>query len=173
MCAFPLHLWTLLLAFRDLSWLTDRTNAWDAVGVASYGLVFALIESVTIFLVLVLLGFLVSKQWGQNRRIALLTILALIVSLWAMVSQLFFLLGISPSGWILNSLAQTAHPVRIMYIAFLVVVTPTILVPAWLVLRSDKFFQFLQVLIDRLSLLTMFYLVFDFIGLVIVIIRNV
>ena len=44
MCALPLHIWTLILAFRDLPWLTDRTNAWDAFGVMSYGLIFALVE---------------------------------------------------------------------------------------------------------------------------------
>ena len=49
MCAFPLHAWTLILAFRDISWLTDRTNAWDAVGVTSYGLVFAFVESMVLF----------------------------------------------------------------------------------------------------------------------------
>jgi len=40
--AFPLHVWTLLLAFRDFSWLTERTNLWDAIGVLSYGLIYAL-----------------------------------------------------------------------------------------------------------------------------------
>ena len=61
--AFPIHFWTLILVFRDISWLTERTNAWDAIGVASYGMVFAFVESVVIFLVLALLGLLTPKQW--------------------------------------------------------------------------------------------------------------
>src|SRR5512143_2388513 len=63
MCALPLHAWTLILAFRDLSWLTDRTNAWDAVGVLSYGLLFALVESVLLFGMVVLLGLIVPRRW--------------------------------------------------------------------------------------------------------------
>jgi hypothetical protein len=63
MCALPLHIWTLILAFRDLPWLTDRTNAWDAWRV-SYGLIFAW-SSVLLFLVFLLLGMLV-PGWARS-----------------------------------------------------------------------------------------------------------
>ena len=56
-CAFPLHVWTIILAFRDFSWVTERTNSWDALGVVSYGLIFALIESVAVFLVALVARF--------------------------------------------------------------------------------------------------------------------
>jgi hypothetical protein len=45
--------------------------------------------------------------------------------------------------------------------------------PAYLVLRSDKVLKGMQAFFERLSLLTMFYLFFDVVGLVIVIVRNV
>ena len=172
MCAFPLHAWTLILAFRDLSWLTDRTNAWDAVGVTAYGLLFAFTESVAIFLIAALMGFLVTRYWDSNRRISLLSVLVLILSLWAMVSQLYFLAGVSVPDALINFFAHISHPVRILYGIALAAVTPTVLVPALLILRSDKALQFTKGLIERLSLLTMFYLLFDVAGLVIVIIRN-
>lgn len=172
MCAFPLHAWTLILAFRDLSWLTDRTNAWDAVGVTAYGLLFAFTESVAIFLIAALMGFLVTRYWDSNRRISLLSVLVLILSLWAMVSQLYFLAGVSVPDGLIDFFAHISHPVRILYGIALAAVTPTVLVPALLILRSDKALQFTKGLIERLSLLTMFYLLFDVAGLVIVIIRN-
>ena len=172
MCAFPLHAWTLILSFRDLSWLTERTNAWDAVGVASYGLIFAFAESVTLFLIAALLGFLISSKWDQDRRISLLSVLILILSMWAMVGQLYFLAGVSVPQALIDTLVHVSHPVRILYGIALAAVTPTVLVPALLILRSDKALQFTHGLIERLSLLTMFYLLFDVAGLVIVIIRN-
>jgi len=46
-------------------------------------------------------------------------------------------------------------------------------IPTLLILRWEKFFRFMQETMDRLSLLTLFYLVFDVVGLVIVVIRNV
>jgi len=172
-CAFPLHAWTLILAFRDFSWVSERTNSWDAVGVVSYGLLFAFIESIAVFLVVILLGFLISKIWDENRRNALLSILVLITSLWAMVNYLFFLIPITVPGEMIAFLVRQAHPLRIIYVISLVVVSLTVVSPAYSVLRSDKFLQCVRGLFERLSLLTLFYLFFDFVGLIIIIIRNV
>lgn len=173
MCAFPLHAWTLILAFRDISWLTERTNAWDAVGVTSYGLVFAFMESLILFGVMVLLGYAVSGKWDPERRVALLALLALLASLWAIVGQLYFLIGTGLPGWLIGLLIWTRHPLRAMQAGALGLVSLTVLVPVMLVLRSKRVFDFMRGLIDRLSVLTMFYLVLDVIGLVIVIVRNI
>ena len=173
MCAFPLHVWTLLLAFRDLSWLTDRTNAWDAIGVASYGVIFAFIESLILFLAFALLGFLIARRWNQETRLAFLAILVLILSLWAIVGQLYFLLNLSFSATIIRFFIQIPHPLRVLYVTATAVVAPTVLIPAWLVLHSNKAVQFMGGLIERLSLLTTVYLFFDVVGLVIVIIRDI
>ncbi len=173
MCAFPLHAWTLILVFRDLSWLTDRTNAWDAVGVASYGLVFAFVESLVIFLMAAALGFLISMKWEPGRRIALLTVVVLIVSMWAMVEQLFFLTNASVPGPIIRMLVESRHPLRVLYAGIVVILSSSFLIPVMLVVRSNKVYQFVRGMIERLSLLVMFYLFFDLIGLVIVLVRNI
>jgi hypothetical protein len=172
-CAFPLHLWTIILAFRDFSWVSERTNSWDAVGVLSYGLIFAFIESAAVFLVTILLGFLVSKKWEEKRRNTLLGSLVLITSLWAMASYLFFILNMSISGNTIGFLVNLAHPLRFLYAVSLALVGLTVVIPTYFVLRSEKFFKGLQGLFERLSLLTLFYLFFDVVGLVIVVIRNV
>ena len=154
-CAFPLHIWTFILAFRDFSWVSERTNSWDAVGVVSYGLLFA------------------SKKWEEKQRITLLGTLVTIASLWAIAGYLFFMLNASvPSGFILFA-SGLAHPLRFLYAVALVLVGITVTIPVFFILRSKKFMQGLQGLFERLSLLTMFYLFFDFVGLVIVIVRNV
>lgn len=172
-CAFPLHFWTLILVFRDISWLTERTNVWDAIGVASYGMVFAFVESVMIFLVITLLGLLMPKQWGHNRRIALLAFLILITSIWGMIGQLLFLWNISLPAQAIQFLRNSSHPLRIIYAACLLVVTPTVLLPLYSFLKSNKAVAFMQNLMERLSLLTLFYLFFDLLGFVIVVIRNI
>jgi hypothetical protein len=171
-CAFPLHIWTIILAFRDFSWVTERTNSWDAIGVVSYGLIFAFFESVIVFLSAVLLGFLVSKKWNEDRRITLIGTLVFVTSLWAMASYLFFLLGVSISGETILFLASLAHPLRFMYAISLVLVGLTVAFPTYYILRSEKFVRGVKGFFERLSLLTQFYLFFDFMGLIIVIIRN-
>jgi hypothetical protein len=173
MCAFPLHLWTLILVFRDMSWVAERTNAWDAIGVASYGMIFAFVESVVIFFVLALLGLITPKQWESDRRITFLAFLILITSIWAMISQLLFLWNVSLPAPAIEFLRHARHPVRIVYAVCLMVVTPTVLFPAYLFLRSKNIVTAMQGLMERLSLLAMFYLIFDLLGLIIIIVRNV
>ena len=173
MCAFPLHFWTLLLAFRDISWLTERSNLWDAIGVVSYGLLFAFVESLMVFLVVALLGLLISAKWEEARRIALLSILMLVLSIWAMYGQAHFIWNLTPAGWILRLAAQSGHPYRIIFGITFIAVVLTVAVPTFLVLHWDKFFHFVREAIDRLSLLTSLYLVLDLFGLVIVVIRNI
>ncbi len=172
-CAFPLHFWTLILVFRDISWLTERTNVWDAIGVASYGMIFGFTESVVIFLVLALLGFLTPKQWETDRRIAFLALLILITSVWGMIGQLLFLWNIFLPPQAIQFLRSSSHPLRIIYAACLVVVTPTVLLPVYTFIRSNKAVMIMQNIMERLSLLTMFYLFFDLLALMIVIIRNI
>jgi hypothetical protein len=172
-CAFPFHFWTLILAFRDISWVTERTNSWDAIGVISYGMLFALVESILLFLVVTLLGLITPKRWSVNKRIALLSLLFLITALWAMIAQLLFLWNINFPISILRFIAHTAHPLRVLYASSFVIVLPTVLLPAYSFLRSDKLLLFIQDLTDRFSTLTMLYLFFDLIGLVLVILRNI
>jgi hypothetical protein len=173
MCAFPIHFWTLLLAFRDFSWVAERTNVWDALGVVAYGMLFAFMESLIVFLIVVLLGFLASTKWDEPHRIALLSILVLIASFWSMYGQAHFVWGISPPERILKFIVQSGHPYRYLFGAALIEVVLTIAFPAFLVLSWNRFFHFMQEAIDRLSLLTSLYLVLDLFGLVIVVIRNI
>jgi hypothetical protein len=172
MCALPLHIWTLILAFRDLPWLTDRTDAWDAFGVMSYGLVFALVESFLLFLVFVLLGMLVPKSWQPDRRINLLSAFVLILALWAMISQLFFLASIRLPDGVIAFLVNSGRPLRVIYAALLAVTGISFLLPAWAALRQDRGLRAIASVVDRLGLLAVLYLVFDAAALVIVLIRN-
>lgn len=173
MCAFPQHVWTLILAFRDISWVTARSNnGWDAVGVISYGLLFALVESLLLFGGMVLLGFLVSGRWDVGRRVALLTTLVLVASIWAMLEQLFFLAGTGLPGWLIGFVLWSGHPLRTLYFLLGGLVGVTTLLPVMLVIRSARAWSFMRVLIDRLSVLTMFYLALDVLAILIVIVRN-
>jgi hypothetical protein len=73
---------------------------------------------------------------------------------------------------IVDFLMHTAHPFRVLNVGVVGLVGATFLLPTVLLLRSGKASRFVEGLIERLSLLTMFYLVFDVAGLVIVLIRN-
>jgi hypothetical protein len=146
---------------------------WDAIGVASYGLLNAFIESLVFFITTVLLGLFVSTKWHEDRRVALLSVLALLTSLWAIDGQAYFIWGSYIPEQMLRYVASSEHPLRLLYAAILVMVVPTIVMPVYLVLKSDRFLNLVHGFIERISLLTMLYLLFDILCLIIIIIRNV
>jgi len=172
-CAFPLHAWTIILVLRDVSWVSERTNVWDAIGLGAYALIFAFVESLIVFGVFALFGFLTPIQWTVDKRIAFLSLIVLILSAWGIISQLLFLWNVSLPASAIQFLAQSGHPVRIMYAASLAIVLPSVGVPVYFFLRSDRLFHSIQDLSERLSLLTVLYLFFDLAGLVIILIRNI
>lgn len=172
MSALPLHIWTIILAFRDFDWITSRTNSWDAVGVVAYGLIAAVLESLVLFVGAILLGFFVSGRWEEKRRIAFLSAVVIILSLWAIFNQSYFLMGMSVPAWLANLVAGTGRPLVALYALALFSTTLSFALPAYLILKLDKALGFMMELVDRLSLLMMLYLFFDIAALVIVLVRN-
>ncbi len=170
--ALPLHIWAIVLILMDISWIAERTNFWDAIGVAAYGLMFALVESLIFFGLLVLVGFVLPKQWKEPQRVSLLGALILVTASWAILGQLYFLLDLSFPAGIIHFLAGQAHPLWFLYGGFFLVVTPTVLLAAYFGAYSEKFQNTFLSIIDRLSPLMGVYLFLDLIGIIIVIIRN-
>jgi hypothetical protein len=165
-------MWALLMAFRDVSWLAERTNVWDAIGVVSYGLIIAFVESVLVFLVVALIGLVTPGSWTSNQRIVFLSLLLMITALWAVISQLLYLWDVWLPDAATRFLRDSEHPLRILYAASLSLVMFTVLLPVYFFLRAKQAVPFLQSVIERVADLTMFYMFFDLIGLVVVVIRN-
>lgn len=146
---------------------------WDAIGLASYGLLNAFIESILFFVTITMLGILIPTKWTEERRVALLSVFALVMALWAIDGQAFFIWGNYVPEQILRFAGSSDHPLRLLYAGALALVLPTILIPVFLVLKSDRFLSLVQSFIERISLLTILYLFFDIVGLIIIIVRNV
>jgi hypothetical protein len=146
---------------------------WDAIGVISYGLVFAFVESLVLFIVYLLLGFLVSTHWNGVFRITLLGTLALLLSVVAMLAQASFIWNVSLPGQFMLYIAHISHPLRFLYGFALIGVLLIIVPPILLILKSEKFMSSMHSFLERLTVLAGFYLVLDLIALIIVIVRNV
>ena len=167
-----MHVWAIILILMDVSWVAERTDFWDAIGVAAYGLMFIFFESLIIFFVLVLVGFIFPRSWSEAKRITLLGVLIVVILIWAILGQLYFLLGISLGPEVIYFLASNPHPLWIIYGTLLIVVTPTVALPAFATIRSEKFQQGFLAVLDRLSVLMGLYILLDFASIVIVLIRN-
>ena len=171
-CAFPIHAWAIILILKDMEWIAERSNFLDSIGVASYGLIFAFAESFLLFLAATSLGFLVSTKWSAERRVALMSALVTILALWTIAGQLYFFMNAPfPESWIAFFLSL-GHPLRWLYAAAFAIVLPTVAIPTWLILKFEKPLKSVTAALEKISLLTSFYLFFDLIGLVVLAFRN-
>ncbi len=170
--AFPIHIWAFFMYFEDFAWIAERTNAWDAVGVGAYALLLAFVESVFVFLCAVVLSLLLPRSWPEAKRNVLLGWLVWVTALWGIFGQLYFLAGTPTPAWIYTIFSGQAHPARIAYGIFLLIAVTTIILPVYGVLKSEKFTRASQAVFERLGILTTLYLALDFIGLVIIVVRN-
>jgi hypothetical protein len=173
-CAFLPHLWTIILAFKDFSLLIDRTGGiWNTAGVMSYGLLFAFIESFLVFILTVLLGFLISSKWEEPPRITALGFLVAVPMLWEIYRQTVFLLQWHMPSRIIRFMALFPNPTGLLYAFTFIIVALITIIPLFLILRRGKFYQSIHNVMERITLLSMFYLFFDAVALILVIVRNV
>ena len=91
--AFPIHIWTFISFFRDFSWISERSNLWDAIGVGAYSLLIALIESILVFLPGIILFLILPSGWDNKKRIAFIGVITSIISGWAIAGQLYYFTG--------------------------------------------------------------------------------
>lgn len=172
LCVFPIHAWTILLVLRDVRWISERTNVWDAVGVMGYALIWSLFESFTIFILIILASALVSRKWDVEKRFSILGMILLVGSIWSMLAQLFYITGGMAPQPLVDFLASSGHPLWFIYGFTVPVVTASILLPIYIIITlktpAIKFVGF----VERIILLSGLYLFFDLMGFIIVVIRN-
>jgi hypothetical protein len=102
----------------------------------------------------------------------LMSTLATILALWAMAGQVYFFTNAPfPENWI-ALIASVGRPLRFLYAAAFILILPTVAIPTWLILKFEKPLKFVTAALEKISLLTSFYLFFDFIGLVVLVLRN-
>ncbi len=171
-CAFPLHLWTLLMAFRDFAWVAIRTYTWDAVGLVSYALVVALLESLAVFILVWLVGLLLPWRWNMDKRLAVLGTMFLVVASWSILSKIYTAFDSPLPLWFSNFLIRDGHPLRILWAVTFGLVLVSASIPTLLVVTRPSAARAANEAFDRIFILSGFYIFLDLIGIVIIVIRN-
>lgn len=172
-CAFPLHLWTILMVFRDVNWVAERTTSWDAVGFSGYALFYTLIESLLLFGFTALLGLIIPKNWNLTLRFEVLSLVAFVLAGWSIMEQLILIVF---WGW-LRHLANTITFLITQpwsaYVIFAGLIVISVTVPLLLLRKYKRLQVKVYSVLERLTLLSGLYLFLDFIGIIIIIIRNI
>ena len=160
------------MTFRDVEWVAARTNVGDAVGYWGYAMLFSLVEIILAWVFLLILNFLIPKQWGRQIRICLLGSIVFVLAIWSALGRLYFLTGIGTPDFFLSFAIWTGHPLWILYLTMLTSITASVAIPVFLLVRYPKIREGLLAIFDRIAVLSGIYLVLDFFGIAIVIARN-
>ena len=160
----PVHIWTILMLFRDYSWVVEDFSLDIYLGYVGYALVIAFVESLIAAVALLLVGLLISKKWPESKRIVLHGVVLLSVSLWAAGNQIFFLLLEEPPVWFSWFMLRVPYHQSLVYYSLVGMVVASVGLPVFLVLRFQKVENALVQLVDRLTVLAVFYLGLDLLG---------
>jgi hypothetical protein len=156
--AFPVHVWAIINILIILPAWILRLSTWELAGGISYPLVAALLESGVLWIGLVILGFILPKKWLAEKFVALSSILVWLLAAWAALVQYIF-----------SSILQWG-PEQMLPGLLLVIISFGVVY--WLVRRSGRFEGWIKKLAQSLAVLTYIYMIFDLLGLVVVILRN-
>ena len=153
-----MHVWAIINILAILpAWLL-RSSVWELAGVISYPLVDCLLESCILWLGLVVLSYVLPKNWLADKFAALSSALVWLLSAWAILVQFNYerILQWGPEQ-MLPGVLLIACSFGLVY---------------WLVQRYGRLEGWIKRLTQGLAVLTYCYVVFDLLGLAVVILRN-
>jgi hypothetical protein len=156
--AFPVHFWAIIFILDIFpAWLL-RFSIWDLSGAIGYALVDALLESFLLWMGLVVISYILPRKWFANKFVALSSALVWSLTAWAVLIQFFY------QSFLHWGLIQVLPGLLLVAFSFCLVY--------WLVQRYEGLGSWIKRLAQGLAILAYFYVIFDLLGLVLVILRN-
>ncbi len=136
-------------------------NIWDIVGIFSYVMVFAWLESLVVLIVLILLSAILPAGFLRERFVAQSSLAVFLTSGWAIVAQ--YKAGIAE---ILPWTLKTFLLGMILYLA-------SIGVSCFLIRLFDPIGDLINSFVERLTVFLYVYLPMTLLSMVIIILRNI
>ena len=159
MIVFVIHIWSIYNLLNEVpAWLL-RLSTWELVGVVSYTLVFALIESLIILCLFVLAAAILPERFYRQKFVSISVIFITLAALWVLPVHLY---EDAIRSWGLPGMVGL---VSLMLISFIVAYV--------LVFRSSKFEESILSIAQRVTVLAVLYLLVDLAAFMILVSRNV
>jgi len=155
---FLIHVWAIINMFDALPAWILRMRAFDLIGVVSYVLVFALLESLVATGALILLAVILPGKLLREKFLAQGTSLLLVAGLWSIVVHFYY-----------GDMVANRQYLFLWGAGFLV----TTWFVYWLAGRIGKIDTILRTVLQRLEFLSFVYLLIDSLAIIVIIIRNI
>ena len=157
-CVIPVHVWLVINFLDQARGIMIRVSTWDFVGVVSYILAFALLESFLLFLVMLLLAFVLPARIFRSKFVALSTVVVILATGWFIYLQY-------------NRQLISDRQVKLLAVwAISLLLTMGVLF--LLVHRSRRLETTIHALAQRLAILAVLYVFVDLVAVAIVVVRN-
>jgi hypothetical protein len=158
-CMLPVFIWSIINVLREIPGWIMRMSTWDLVGAIAYTQAFALIESVIIFLLILILGLIMPERYFRNKFLALTATIVSVSTFWVILAH------------------YNDEIIRTWGIKHLlvwgVIFGSTLFLFYLLVQRFDKVEAAVVAVIERVNILSFFYMFVGVMALIIVLIRNI
>lgn len=158
-CMIPIHIWSLVNAFREVPAWIFKMSLWEVSGVVAYTQSFALFESIVVVLLLALVLFLVPRFMVGEDIIPIGMMIVIPATVWIIILQL-------NADWIDE---RNSGALGIWFISLVAVIGVMII----LVDRSRRLQVLSQQVLDRITVLAIFLLLIDLLSVVVVVVRNI
>jgi hypothetical protein len=156
---FVVHIWSIYNLLVEVpAWLL-RLSSWELVGVISYTLVFALIESLIILIILVFVATILPECWFRQRFVAISSLFVFLAAIWVIPVHLYE-----------DAIRSWGIPGAMVFISLVFV---TFVAVNFFVFRSTRFENKIVSIMQRITVLAILYLMIDLIAFMIVLGRNV
>jgi hypothetical protein len=156
----PVHIWAIIIFLRRLDSFTIFMNLTQLISIAAYVLVYALLESLFVFGFLFIGSLILPSRVSASRKLALGTIIALVASAAAVFIHL-------DAIWEVTWIDQKEW--TWLWVGVGLLVTTLI---AFGVFKSERFESWINALVERISLLSLIYLIADIFGLIVIFYRQ-
>ena len=154
--AAPIHFWAVLMFF--LNFPKSELRFWTAIGLLSYDMVIAFIDSILLFLIVYLVGVILPKQWDEDKKLLFLGNLGFTIFLGLIFGQ--FLDSSPLKRWQMWGIVGV---ISLLFLAFFEYFSLTKKSVA--AIHLDFF--------NRLTFLSYMFLGLDILGLGIIFVRNI
>lgn len=158
-CVVPVHIWLVINFLGQARGIVMRLSVWDFIGVVAYMLSFALLESLLLFLAIVILAFILPGRLYRHKFAVLSSVLVLLASAWFIFLHVDNEI-IENKQWMLLALWAFSLALAVGGLFFVIH-------------RSRKVEGSIYALAGRLAILALIYVFVDLMGVIIIIIRNV
>jgi hypothetical protein len=158
-CLFPIQVWATYNLLHEVPAWSIQMSVWDLIGVVSYPQIFALLESIIIFIPLVFFSIILPPGWFKDKFIALSTGIVLLSAIWSILAQI-------------NELALRYWGFR-RYLPWIALFFFSQILFLSLIHYSQKLESVIVTVVERLMVLSVAYLFIDLLSVIIVVIRNI